>query len=102
MDISSRDDEHMTRATVLLRGAKFFGWFLAFLTCMGLIGMIPTVPLMIVAFMRIEGRESWRLSVILALCVTAILYVIFQQIIHIPWPSSLLGQWFPMLAVGGA
>jgi TctA family transporter len=102
MDISSRDDERLTRATILLRGAKFFGWFLAFLACMGLIGMIPTVPLMIVAYMRIEGRESWRLSVTLALCVTALLYVIFQQIIHIPWPSSLLGQWFPMLAVGGA
>lgn len=102
MDVASSNDERLANRTVLLRAARFFGWFLAFLACMGLIGMIPTVPLMIVAFMRVEGRESWRLSLILALCVTALLYGIFQQIIHIPWPSSLLGQWFPMLAVGGA
>lgn len=101
MDVASSNDESLTSRTMLLRAAKFFGWFLAFLACMAVIGMIPTVPLMIVAFMRVEGRESWRLSLILALCVTALLYLIFQQIIHIPWPSSLLGQWFPMLAVGG-
>ncbi len=102
MDVASSTDGDLANRTVLLRAGKFFGWFLAFLACMSLIGMIPTVPLMIVAFMRIEGRESWRLSLILALCVTGLLYVIFQQIIHIPWPSSVLGQWFPMLAVGGA
>jgi hypothetical protein len=42
-----------------------------------------------VAFMRLEGRESWKLSLILAACVTALIYGIFDQIIHIPWPSSL-------------
>lgn len=101
MDVASSSDSTLTHHTVLLRAAKFFGWFVAFLVCMALIGMIPTIPLMIVAFMRIEGRESWRLSLILAVCVTALVYGIFEQIIHIPWPSSLLGQWFPMLAVGG-
>jgi hypothetical protein len=33
--------------------------------------------------------------------VTVFLYVVFDQIIHIPWPDSFLGQWFPALA-GGA
>ncbi|QBR01423.1 tripartite tricarboxylate transporter permease [Paraburkholderia pallida] len=102
MDISGDHGEKMPNKVVLLRAAKFFGWFLAFLGCMGLIGMIPTVPLMIVAFMRVEGGERWRLSLIVAACVTALLYVIFGQLIHIPWPSSLLGQWFPALALGGA
>jgi TctA family transporter len=101
MDVASDHAERLPNKVVLLRAAKFFGWFLAFLVCMGLIGMIPTVPLMIVAFMRIEGRERWRLSLILAACVTALLYVIFDLLIHIPWPSCLLGQWFPALAIGG-
>ncbi|SDR49002.1 TctA family transporter [Paraburkholderia fungorum] len=102
MDVASSNEEALPNRTVLLRAAKFLGWFIAFLVCMALIGMIPTIPLMIVAFMRVEGRESWRLSLILALCVTAVVYGIFQQVIHIPWPSSLLGQYFPMLAAGGA
>ena len=101
MDVSSDHGEKLANNVVLLRAARFFGWFVAFLVCMSMIGMIPTVPLMIVAYMRIEGRESWRLSVILAACVTVFLYLVFDRIIHIPWPDSFLGQWFPALG-GGA
>lgn len=98
MDVAGDHDQKLPDRVVLARAARFFGWFLAFLVCMGVIGMIPTVPLMIVAFMRVEGREPWRLSLILAACVTVLLYVIFDRIIHIPWPECLLGQWFPALA----
>ncbi|SAK88301.1 Tripartite tricarboxylate transporter TctA family protein [Caballeronia pedi] len=100
MDVAADHGEKLSNTVVLRRAARFFGWFLAFLACMSVIGMIPTVPLMIVAYMRIEGREPWRLSVILAVCVTAFLYLVFDQIIHIPWPDSFLGQWIP--ALGGA
>ncbi|RWR04411.1 tripartite tricarboxylate transporter permease [Paenirhodobacter populi] len=97
MDLGADDDENMTTKTVVLRAARFFGWFLAFLACMSLIGMIPTVPVIIIAYMRIEGRERWPLCVILALCVTVLEYVIFDRIIHVAWPGSLLGEWFPVL-----
>lgn len=102
MDVASDNAERLPNKVVLMRAIRFFGWFLALLASIALIGMIPSVPLMIVAFMRIEGRESWRLSLILAACVTVFLYVVFDQIIHIPWPDSLLGQWLPALAGGGA
>ncbi|RDV00406.1 tripartite tricarboxylate transporter permease [Trinickia dinghuensis] len=91
MDIAGQHDVSLSTKTVLLRAARFFGWFVAFLVCTSVIGMIATVPLMIVAYMRIEGRESWKLSLILAACVTAIVYGVFDQIIHMPWPSSLIG-----------
>ncbi|MDR5815479.1 MULTISPECIES: tripartite tricarboxylate transporter permease [unclassified Caballeronia] len=100
MDVSGDHDEQLPVRTVLKRAARFFSWFLAFLACMSVIGMLPTVPLMIVAYMRIEGRESWKLSLILAACVTVFLYIVFDQILHIPWPESFLGQWLPGL--GGA
>jgi TctA family transporter len=102
MDVSSDHGEALPNPLVLMRAARFIGWFLAFLVCMSLIGMVPTVPLMIVAYMRIEGREPWRLSLILAVCVTAFIYGVFDQILHIPWPSSVIGQWFPALAGAGA
>ncbi|WP_206956856.1 tripartite tricarboxylate transporter permease [Trinickia acidisoli] len=101
MDMSSSHDEALHGKVVLIRAAKFFGWFIGFLLCMAVIGMLPTVLLMIVAFMRIEGRERWRLSLILAVCVTGLIYGVFDQIIHIPWPSSLIGQWFPALGAMG-
>ena len=101
MDTSSDHGEAMPTRLILTRAMNFFGWFLAFLISMGLIGMIPTIPLMIVSFMRIEGRECWRLSLMLAFCVTALVYGVFNMIIHIPWPPSLLGQLVPALAAAG-
>jgi hypothetical protein len=102
MDVGSDHDEALSNQVTLARAGRFLGWLLAFLACTSVIGLIPTVPLLIVAFMRVEGRESWRISLILAICVTAFLYGVFDQVLHVPWPSSLLGEWFPALAVGGA
>jgi hypothetical protein len=97
MDVSSEHDQKLPTRTVLIRAARFFGWFLAFLACMSVIGMLPTVPLMIAAYMRIEGREPWKLSLILAICVAVFLYVVFDQLLHIPWPDSFLGRYVPGL-----
>ncbi|MCL4644313.1 tripartite tricarboxylate transporter permease [Burkholderia multivorans] len=90
MDVPSDHADKLSPGTELLRAAKFLGWFVLFLLCMSVIGLVPTVPVIIVAFMRVEGREPWRLSLIVAACVTALIYGVFEKIIHIPWPSSLL------------
>jgi TctA family transporter len=97
MDLASDDGEDLSTRTILIRAARFFGWFLAFLVGTALIGMLPTVPLIIISFMRVEGREPWRLSLTLAACVTVVIYVVFELVIGILWPSSLLGDWFPVL-----
>lgn len=102
MDSAGGHDAPLPPNVVFARAAKFFGWFLAFLACMALIGMLPTVPLLIVAYMRIEGRERWRTSLLIAFCLTALLYLVFDRILHLPWPTSLAGEWFPALTAWGA
>lgn len=97
MDIGGDPEEELPRRLVLVRAARFYGWFVLFLLSMAVIGLLPTVPLVIMAFMRIEGREPWRLSAILAASVTLLLYIVFHRIIHVPWPTSLMGDWFPIL-----
>lgn len=93
MDVGSEHEEALPGREILLRSARFFGWFLAFLVCMAVIGMIPTIPLIMVAFMRLEGRESWRLSLIMAVCMAVFVYLVFDQLIHVHWPSNLLETW---------
>jgi len=93
MDVASDHEEALPNKVVLQRAAAFFGWFVAFLACMALIGLLPTIPLMMVAYLRIAGREPWRLSLILAACVTVFIYVVFDQIIHVEWPANLLQMW---------
>ena len=96
MDIAS-NVAHLPAKTILVRGMVFFGWMAAFLASMALIGLIPTIPLFIVAFMRIEGAEPWRIVIPMALIMTLFVYGLFDQLLSIPWPGSLLGEFFPVL-----
>lgn len=98
MDVESERDDTLSASTIVLRGARFFGWFVAFLGSMAVIGLIPTVPVMIVAYMRLEGREPWRLCLSLASAATLVIYAVFERLLHIAWPQTLLGEWFPALA----
>jgi TctA family transporter len=96
MDIASKT-AHLPGKTVLIRGFLFFGWMVGFAACMAVVGLIPTVPIFIVSFMRIEGRESWKIVVPMAVAVVLLIYVVFDQLLAIPWPPTLLGLFFPAL-----
>lgn len=97
MDLESGNDG-LRSHEIILRAAIFFGWFVGFLLVMALIGLIPAVPILIVAFMRLEGRERWGLTLIYAAVTTLLIYLVFERTLHIAWPSTYLGTMFPSLA----
>jgi hypothetical protein len=66
---------------------------------MWLIGLIPTVALFVVFFMRFEGQERWSLVIPYAGSLILFIWVAFDYFMSVPWPPSLLGQWFPALKV---
>src|SRR5712691_2477709 len=96
MDIKS-NISHLPVQILLSRGAIFFGWMVGFLISMALIGLIPTVPIFVIAFMRIEGREPWRIVLPLAAIMCVFIYFLFDQLLAIPWPPSVLGDFVPAL-----
>ena len=96
MDLDS-DTGHLPIATVARRGLIFFGWLLAFMASMATIGLIPTVPLFVVLYMRLEGPEPWKLVVPQAIGLTVFIWFLFDQLLTIPWPPTLLGGAFPEL-----
>jgi hypothetical protein len=96
MDIAS-NVSHLPTRTILVRGAMFFGWMIFFLCSMEVIGLIPTVPVFIILFMRIEAQERWKITLPMALIVCIFVYGLFDQLLAIPWPGSMLGDWLPFL-----
>jgi len=96
MDIASKT-AHLPTKTILTRGFLFFGWMAGFAACMALIGLIPTVPVFITAFMRLEGREPWKIVIPMAAGVVTLIYVVFDQLLAIPWPPTVAGMLFPVL-----
>jgi len=96
MDLDS-DTGHLPLSTVLLRGSIFFGWLLAFMASMAVIGLIPTVPIFVVLYMRLEGPEPWKLVLPQAAGMTVFIWLLFDKLLTIPWPPTLLGSWIPAL-----
>jgi TctA family transporter len=96
MDIGSNIND-MPARDIILRGVIFFGWMVAFLCSMALIGLIPTVPIFIVSFMRIEGKEPWKITMPMAIIMCVFIWFVFDFLLSLPWPGSYLGdcwQWW--------
>lgn len=96
MDVLS-NVAHLPPVTIVTRGFLFFGWMVAFLISMSLIGLIPTVPLFIVCFMRFEAREPWRIALPMAFCMGIFVWGLFDQLLSVPWPGAVIGDWFPII-----
>lgn len=97
MDLDSGTD-HLPTRTILVRAAKFFGYLVGFMAVMAVIGLIPTAFIFVILFMRLEGRERWRLTLTYAVCMVVFITVVFDKLLALPWPSTLVGGMFPALA----
>jgi len=98
MDIASKTG-HLPGHIILIRGFVFFGWMVAFLGSMATIGLLPTVPVFVIAYMRLEGGEKYRHCIIMAVIMVTLIYGVFDQLLSLPWPPTYLGDWFPAFKI---
>src|SRR5262245_11567722 len=96
MDLAS-DTEHLPVSTIVKRAARFFGYLVAFMGIMAVIGLVPTVALFVVVFIRYEAKERWSLVIPYAVVLVLFIWLAFDYFMAVPWPPTLIGQWFPML-----
>jgi hypothetical protein len=66
---------------------------------MAVIGLIPTVAIFVVVFMRLEGRERWPLVLTYASSLVLAIYVAFDFFMSLPWPPTLLGYLVPAMKI---
>jgi TctA family transporter len=96
MDLTS-DTGHLPVREIIIRAAWFFGYLIGFMAVMAVIGLIPTVAVFVVFFMRYEAQERWSLVIPYAICTVLFIYIAFDYFMAVPWPPTLLGDWFPAL-----
>lgn len=87
----------LSTALVVRRAFTFFAWLLGFLALIALIGFLPAVPVFVAAFMILEGRESWKLTAMLCVGTATFCWFVFDRLLALPWPHSLLGNLLPSL-----
>ncbi|MBP0592167.1 tripartite tricarboxylate transporter permease [Paraburkholderia sp. LEh10] len=89
-------------ATVRARGLRFFFAIGGALALAWLIGLLPSLLVMMLLLARFEFGERWRNAIVLSAAMTVALWLVFDLIFSTPWPPSLLGNLVPQLrAMGG-
>jgi len=96
MDLRSEFGD-IPRREVNRRFAVYVGWLLAFIALGHVFGMLPAMLLYLVLYMRYGGDESWKLAIYVSVPLWVLWWALFDQLIRVAWPQSLLGDWFPAL-----
>lgn len=74
-------------AFVKLYAPVFFGIF--GILCLEFLGLIPMVFLMILGWMKLMNKFPWVKSIIVAVAVTVVIYLIFDMWLQIPFPGLI-------------
>jgi TctA family transporter len=72
-------------------------WLIGFLVGVALIGLMPAMGIYMFAYMATAGRTRWTTALIITAGLWIGFYILFDRLLHIPWPPSLLGDMFPDL-----
>ena len=61
------------------------------------VGMLPAIGLYMFVYMVTEGRTRLVPAVLITISLWIGMYLLFQKLLHVPWPPSLLGDELPWL-----
>lgn len=78
------------------RTAQIAGWIVGFFLAIYLVGFLIAVPLGAFAYLRFAARESWLMSAIIAGLCWALVFGVFDRMLHVPLPT---GQLFRLLGL---
>ena len=87
----------LTERVILTRGGIYFAWCLVYFGTAAIIGLLPAMLVFLIGYIRFEARERWPLTLAVALPMWLFCYILFHNILHIPWPQSVVGDLFPAL-----
>ena len=74
----------------LRKDLPIYGWVWAFVLAVVGFGFLVAAPPMLLAYLRLRSRESWKLSLILAGAVFVLLYGLFQLALGVPLFEGLI------------
>ncbi len=72
------------------RTFTMFAWLLGFALAVWLSGFHIAIPLTVFLFLKIQGHESWTLSLSLTAVAYLFFWGLFDRLLHLPFPESQL------------
>jgi len=79
--------------TAVRRTLLAMAWMLGFFAAIVLLGYPFAIPLLVLLYLKLEGREGWIFSGVFAIMVWAIFYAVFDRLLHLPFPAGWIQTW---------
>jgi putative tricarboxylic transport membrane protein len=89
--------EALTKRELATRAIAQILWLVGYTALIFLIGILPATTIFVPAYMIIEGRTSIARALAIAFIYILGMFVLFDQVLHMPWPSALIGDIWPEL-----
>jgi hypothetical protein len=84
-------DRDVPNQIVVRRATTLFAWILGLFTSIWLVGFLISLPLFVLSYLRLQSRETWRMSLAWTCCTVAFTIGLFHYILRAPWPYPVIG-----------
>jgi hypothetical protein len=85
-------------ATAKKRAIIMFSWLLGFFFGIWLLGFPIAIALMMFTYLKIQGGESWGLSIALTIIAWLVFWGLFVKLLTLPFPEGLIITWLGLNA----
>ncbi|MED5534436.1 MAG: tripartite tricarboxylate transporter permease [Pseudomonadota bacterium] len=79
------------------RAVRYFGWCFFVLIAATLVGLLPAMLIFLIGYLRFEAKESWTITLTVGISTWMVSYLLFHQLLRVPWPAAYLGDLLPGL-----
>lgn len=83
-------DIQLDRQTEIRRTLAFFGWFVGGAAAVWLVGIVIALPLLMLSYTVLEGKEKWRVSLLMSGMVFLLVWGLFEYLLETRWPPGFL------------
>ncbi|HJY76051.1 MAG TPA: tripartite tricarboxylate transporter TctB family protein [Burkholderiales bacterium] len=90
----ARDFQLSIGKDMLRRTLVAAAWIVGFFAAIVLLGFPIAVPLFVLLYLKLQGRERWGISIAITLGTWAVFYGLFDLLLHLPFPAGWLLSWF--------
>lgn len=91
--VEARDFQLSIGKDTVRRTLAAAGWIFAFFAAIVLLGFPVAVPLFVFLYLRLQGRESWLVCIVMTAAVWGVFYGLFDLLLHLPFPAGWLLAW---------
>jgi len=85
-----RPDDTMGGQMLLRRAGEAFGWLLALLLAVYIVGFPIAIALFVFAYLFWRSHEKWWVAALTSAVLVGLLYLFFDGVLHVVWPEGLI------------